>query len=116
MVPATPVSSFLIASLPHFPARSHIFLPSSQARHIYPRQEVLGFKVRHPCPSSPSSSQACHIYPLQVVPALDPATPVFCGPFVMKLVRRRMHEFSLFDERRFHEFSMNQPFKAGPFE
>lgn len=52
----------------------------------------------------------------QVVPALDPSTPVFCGPFVMKLVQRRMHEFSLFDATRFHEFSMNQPFKAGPFE
>lgn len=52
----------------------------------------------------------------QVVPALDPATPVFCGPFVMKLVKRRMHEFSLFDERRFHEFTMNETFKAGPFE
>ena len=53
---------------------------------------------------------------LQVVPALDPATPVFCGPFVMKLVTRRMKEFSLFDESRFREFKMNETFQAGPFE
>jgi len=51
-----------------------------------------------------------------VVPALDPSTPVFCGPFVMKLVKRRMSEFSLFNEDRFKVFEMNQPFKAGPFE
>jgi hypothetical protein len=34
----------------------------------------------------------------------------------MKLVKRRMHEFSLYDENRFHEFSMTETFQAGPFE
>lgn len=52
----------------------------------------------------------------QVVPALDPSTPVFCGPLVMKLVKRRMNEFSLFDESRFRVFAMNETFRAGPFE
>jgi hypothetical protein len=51
-----------------------------------------------------------------VVPALDPATPIYASSFVMKLVRRRLSEFSVFDEQRFHTFDMRQPFQAGPFE
>lgn len=53
---------------------------------------------------------------LQVVPALDPSTPVYGGPFTMQLVRRRMQEFSMFDEKRFHNIKMGQRFQAGPFE
>jgi mRNA degradation ribonuclease J1/J2 len=41
-----------------------------------------------------------------VVPALHPSTPIFAGSFTMQLVKRRLTEFSLFDERRFQVFNM----------
>lgn len=50
------------------------------------------------------------------MPALDPSTPIYASSFVMRLIRRRMTEFSLWDEERFKVFDMNTPFKAGPFE
>ena len=53
---------------------------------------------------------------MQVVPALDPNTPIYGGPFTMQLVRRRMQEFSLFNEQRFHNIQMRERFQAGPFE
>lgn len=34
----------------------------------------------------------------------------------MKLVKRRMTEYTLYNESRFKTFEMNQPFNAGPFE
>ncbi|KAK9828609.1 hypothetical protein WJX72_001027 [[Myrmecia] bisecta] len=51
-----------------------------------------------------------------VIPALDPATPVFAAGFSMQLVKRRLQEFNLWDESRFHVFQMNQRFQLGPFE
>ena len=53
---------------------------------------------------------------VQVIPALDPNTPIYAGPFTMQLVRRRLQEFNLFNEKRFHTFKMRTPFQAGPFE
>lgn len=50
-----------------------------------------------------------------VVPALDPNTPVYGGPFTMQLVRRRLTEYNLFNEKRFKTFKMGETFKAGPF-
>ena len=52
---------------------------------------------------------------MQVVPALDPNTPVYGGPFTMQLVRRRLTEYNLFNEKRFKTFKMGETFKAGPF-
>jgi len=51
-----------------------------------------------------------------VVPALDPSTPIYASSFVMKLIKRRLTEYSLFDESRFKVFDMRVPFQAGPFE
>jgi hypothetical protein len=51
-----------------------------------------------------------------VVPALEPGTPIYAGAFSMQLVQRRLREFSLFDEHRFHTFYMRERFRAGPFE
>ncbi len=54
--------------------------------------------------------------PLKVVPALDPRTPIYASPFVMELVKKRLTEYSLWDEKRFITFEMRKRFKAGPFE
>lgn len=51
-----------------------------------------------------------------VIPALDPNTPIYAGAFTMQLVRRRLQEFNLFNEQRFHTFKMRDQFQAGPFE
>lgn len=51
-----------------------------------------------------------------VVPALDPGTPIYAGAFSMQLIQRRLREFSLFDESRFHVFNMRERFQCGPFE
>ncbi|KAA6421662.1 MAG: ribonuclease J-like [Trebouxia sp. A1-2] len=51
-----------------------------------------------------------------VIPALDPNTPIYAGAFTMQLVRRRLQEFNLFNEQRFHTFKMRDHFQAGPFE
>lgn len=51
----------------------------------------------------------------QVVPALDPSTPIFAAGFSMQLIKRRMQEFNIWTEDRFHTFSMRTPFNAGPF-
>lgn len=53
---------------------------------------------------------------VQVIPALDPNTPIYGGAFTMQLVRRRLQEFNLFNEQRFHTFKMRDTFQAGPFE
>lgn len=52
----------------------------------------------------------------QVVPALDPATPIYASSFVMKLIKRRMEEYSLYNPERFRTFEMKSPFSAGPFQ
>lgn len=51
-----------------------------------------------------------------VIPALDPSTPVYAGLFTMQLIRRRMMEFSLWNDERFKVFNMNERFQAGPFD
>lgn len=51
----------------------------------------------------------------QVVPALDPSTPIFAAGFSMQLIKRRMQEFNIWAEERFHTFTMRTPFDAGPF-
>lgn len=53
---------------------------------------------------------------VQVVPALDPSTPIYAAPFVMQLVKKRLVEYNLWDEKRFKTFNMRQRFQAGPFE
>jgi beta-CASP RNase J family ribonuclease len=50
------------------------------------------------------------------VPALDPSTPIYAGWFTMQLIRRRMMEFSLWNDERFKVFEMNERFQAGPFD
>lgn len=51
-----------------------------------------------------------------VVPALDPATPIYAGGFPMQLVKRRLMEYNLWDEKRMHVMNMRRPFQCGPFE
>lgn len=51
-----------------------------------------------------------------MLPALDPATPIYASGFVLQLIRRRMLEYNLWDENRFRVFKMSEPFRAGPFE
>ena len=51
-----------------------------------------------------------------VVPALDPSTPIYAGLFTMQLIKRRMQEFSLWNDKRFKVFEMNERFQAGPFD
>jgi hypothetical protein len=50
------------------------------------------------------------------VPALDPNTPIYASSFVLKLIKRRMEEYSLWNPERFKTIEMRKPFKAGPFE
>ncbi len=52
----------------------------------------------------------------QVVPALDPNTPIYAGGFSMQLIKRRMLEFNLWNPDRFKVFQMRQRFQLGPFE
>ena len=52
----------------------------------------------------------------QVVPALDPNTPIYAGGFSMQLIKRRMMEFNLWNPDRFKVFHMRERFQLGPFE
>lgn len=52
----------------------------------------------------------------QVVPALDPNTPIYAGGFSMQLIKRRMMEFNLWNPDRFKVFRMRERFQLGPFE
>ena len=52
----------------------------------------------------------------QVVPGLDPKTPIYAASFVMQLVQRRMAEYSMWNPNRFHTMDMRQRFQLGPFE
>ncbi|CAL8471521.1 g11063 [Coccomyxa elongata] len=51
-----------------------------------------------------------------VVPALDPETPIYSGGFAMQLIKRRMQEYSIWNESRFKTFKMGERFQLGPFE
>ena len=52
-----------------------------------------------------------------VLPALDPATPVYAGAFPMQLVRRRALEYNMWgDGRRFITVAVGERFALGPFE
>lgn len=51
-----------------------------------------------------------------VVPALDPATPIYAGGMSMQLIKRRLQEFNLWEPSRMHTLSMREPFRLGPFE
>ena len=51
-----------------------------------------------------------------MVPALDPSTPIYAAGFSMALIQRRLQEFNLWDESRFHTFKMRERFQLGPFE
>jgi hypothetical protein len=51
-----------------------------------------------------------------VVPALDPSTPIYASSFVMELIKRRLTEYNLWDDRRFITFEMRERFNAGPFQ
>lgn len=53
---------------------------------------------------------------VQVIPALDPDTPIYAASFVMELVRRRMKEYSLYKPQQYHTMSMRHRFQLGPFE
>ena len=60
---------------------------------------------------------SCLVYQcVQVVPALDPDTPIYSGGFPMQLIKRRMQEYNLWDEKRFKTFKMDERFQLGPFE
>ena len=51
-----------------------------------------------------------------IVPALDRRTPIFANKFTMKLIKKRMTEFGLWDPERFFEYDTKSRFTAGPFE
>jgi beta-CASP RNase J family ribonuclease len=51
-----------------------------------------------------------------VVPALDPATPIYAGGFAMQLIKRRLQEFNLWDGSRMHTLEVRKPFPLGPFQ
>jgi hypothetical protein len=53
---------------------------------------------------------------LQVVPALDPDTPIYAGGFALQIIKRRMQEFNMWDENRFKSFKIGDRFQLGPFE
>ena len=51
-----------------------------------------------------------------VVPALDPATPIYAGGMSMQLIKRRLQEFNLWDQDRMHILNMRKKIQMGPFE
>ena len=53
---------------------------------------------------------------MQVLPALDPLTPVYASKFVLNLIERRMREYNLWNPHRFRLFEVGGKFNAGPFE
>lgn len=54
----------------------------------------------------------------QIVPALDPSTPIYASSFTMALIKRRMLEFGLWNPERFKLYDIGKAnrFQAGPFE
>jgi hypothetical protein len=71
--------------------------------------------MRWAVPAVPSISMPTFASP-QVVPGLDPKTPIYAASFVMQLVQRRMAEYSMWNPNRFHTMEMRQRFQLGPFE
>ncbi len=61
-------------------------------------------------------ARCLRMYGIQVVPALDPKTPIFAAGFAMELIKKRLQEFNLWDESRFRTFTMRERFELGPFE
>ena len=51
-----------------------------------------------------------------VLPALDPATPIFASSFTTELVRHRLNEHGLWDADRMRLFAPKKRFGCGPFE
>lgn len=51
-----------------------------------------------------------------VVPALQPDVPIYAAKFPMQLVKKRLLEYSLWNESRFKTFDMRERFQCGPFE
>ncbi|KAM7254201.1 hypothetical protein ACFE04_031883 [Oxalis oulophora] len=51
-----------------------------------------------------------------VIPALDPATPVYASSFTMELIKKRLKEHGLFVPSRLKIFKTRKKFTAGPFE
>ena len=51
-----------------------------------------------------------------VLPALDPAVPVFASRFTTELVRHRLNEHGLWDADRMRLFAPARRFACGPFE
>lgn len=51
-----------------------------------------------------------------VLPALDPATPVFASPFTTALIRHRLEEHEGWDAGRMRRFAPGAAFTCGPFE
>ena len=52
-----------------------------------------------------------------IVPALDPATPIYASSFTMALIKRRMTEYGLWNPSRFKLFTLGPAgrWNAGPF-
>ena len=88
----------------------------------WPELGVTGEPRPHSSLDTPSNRltvSACLIDWLnhvQVLPALDPKTPVWAAGYTMQLLSRRMQEFGMWDPDRFHVFNMRQRFQLGPFE
>jgi len=51
-----------------------------------------------------------------VLPALDPATPVYAGPFTTALIRHRLDEHQRWDHDRMRGLPLGTAFACGPFE
>ena len=51
-----------------------------------------------------------------VLPALDPATPVFASDFTTQLIHHRLEEHAAWDQSRMRRFKAGHRFTAGPFE
>ncbi len=103
----TPPSHITPHPLTSHPTLSHHTPPS----HITPHPLTSHPTLSHHTPPSITQSQNSH----QVVPALDPSTPIFAAGFSMQLIKRRMQEFNIWTEDRFHVFGMRERFNAGPF-
>ncbi|XP_052489471.1 ribonuclease J isoform X1 [Gossypium raimondii] len=52
----------------------------------------------------------------QVIPALDPHTPIYASSFTMELIKKRLKENGIFVPSRLKVFKMRKRFTAGPFE
>eukprot|EP00958_Prasinococcus_capsulatus_P015277 scaffold1628_cov407-Prasinococcus_capsulatus_cf.AAC.4 len=53
---------------------------------------------------------------MKVVPLLNRDCKIYASPFTMQLVKRRMEEYNLWDEKRFETIDIGDKFMAGPWE